>query len=169
MRQFYLRSPKSQTVSGKLSWFLTLSTLQMILLLSANLLFKNIVTMKRVLFYFLSTILFIATFLLQSCGDEKYTVWTDTETYSQFVSETGRTLGDGNYVKVEIGRETWEEMAKSLTSEGRHRWNEATIKKWFISYGFGEAEATRESSWLTIVDHGFVVVRNGDIVNMILK
>jgi hypothetical protein len=105
----------------------------------------------------------------QSCGEEKYTVWTATETYDQFKRETNSTLGDGNYVKIEIGKEPWEEMAKSLTSEGRHKWDEATIKKWFISYGFGETEARRESSWLTIIDHGVVAVRNGNIVNFILK
>ena len=116
-------------------------------------------------------IVFVFAVALQSCGEEnrKYTVWTDTTTYLQYKAETGATLGDGNYIKIEIGQDTWEELAKSLTSEGRHKWNEATIKKWFISYGFGETEARRESSWLTIVDHGLVVVRNGDIVNIILK
>jgi len=125
--------------------------------------------MKKLFHLLTVVVLLIAAISFQSCSDEKYTVWTDTETYSQFVSETGATLGDGNYIKVEIAQANWEEMVKSLTSEGRHKWDEATIKKWFISYGFGETEATRESSWLTIVDHGFVVVRNGNIVNMILK
>ena len=125
--------------------------------------------MKKLFHLLTVVILLIAAISFQSCGNEKYTVWTDTETYTQFVNETGTTLGDGNYIKVEIGKATWDEMAKSLSSEGRHRWDEATIKKWFISYGFGQTEATRESSWLTIVDHGLVVVRNGNIVNMILK
>ena len=125
--------------------------------------------MKKLFHLLAVVVLLITAISFQSCSDEKYTVWTDTETYSQFVSETGTTLGDGNYIKVEIAQVNWEEMVKSLTSEGRHKWDEATIKKWFISYGFGETEATRESSWLTIVDHGFVVVRNGNIVNIILK
>lgn len=125
--------------------------------------------MKKLFHLPIVVVLLITAISFQSCSDEKYTVWTDTETYSQFVSETDTTLGDGNYIKVEIGQATWEEMAKSLISEGRHRWDETTIKKWFFSYGFGETEATRESSWLTIVDYGVVVVRNGNIVNMILK
>ncbi len=128
--------------------------------------------MKRLFTFFVTAIILCVTAItFQSCSEEnrKYTVWTDTTTYSQYKAETGATLGDGNYIKIEIGQDTWEELAKSLTSEGRHKWNEATIKKWFISYGFGETEARRESSWLTIVDHGLVVVRNGDIVNIILK
>jgi len=128
--------------------------------------------MKRLFTFFVTAIILCVTAItFQSCSEEnrKYTVWTDTTTYLQYKAETGATLGDGNYIKIEIGQDTWEELAKSLTSEGRHKWNEATIKKWFISYGFGETEARRESSWLTIVDHGLVVVRNGDIVNIILK
>lgn len=125
--------------------------------------------MKRS-FALLVTITFcVLAISFQSCSDDKYTVWTDTMTYADFQNSSQITLGDGNYIKVEISQANWEEIAKSLTSEGRHRWDEATIKKWFISYGFGETEARRESSWLTIVDHGFVVVRNGNIVNMILK
>ena len=126
--------------------------------------------MKR-LFTLLVTFvsLCVTAISIQSCSDGKYTVWTDTVTYAEFQTAFQTTLGDGNYIKIEIGPTTWEEMAKGLTSEGRHRWDEATIKKWFISYGFGETEARRESSWLTIVDHGLVIVRNGDIVNMILK
>ena len=117
--------------------------------------------MKKLFHLLAVVVLLITAISFQSCSDEKYTVW--------IVNETNTTLGDGNYIKVEITQANWEEMAKSLTSEGRHKWDEATIKKWFISYGFGDTEATRESSWLTIVDHGFVVVRNGNIVNMILK
>ena len=125
--------------------------------------------MKK-LFHFLTVVVLVITAIsFQSCSDLKYTVWTDTETYSQFVNETGTTLGDGNYIKIEISQATWNEIAKTLPNEERHIWNEATIKKWFIGYGFGETEATRESSWLTIVDHGMVVVRNGNIVNGIVK
>lgn len=126
--------------------------------------------MKRLFtILFLVAILCMTAISFQSCSDEKYTVWTETDTYAEFQQSFQTTLGDGNYIKIEIGQSTWDEIAKNLTSEGRHRWDEATIKKWFISYGFGETEATRESSWLTIVDHGLVVVRNGNIVNMILK
>ena len=136
-----------------------------------NLINRTLVAEKKLLHILFIVTLAVAAITMQSCkqNDDKYTVWTDTTTYSDFQSSFQTTLGDGNYIKVEIGPTTWENMAKSLTSEGRHRWDEATIKKWFISYGFGEIEATRESSWLTIVDHGLVVVRNGNIVNLILK
>ena len=87
------------------------------------------IAMKKSFFRFLALIIVcFAALSFQSCSDDKYTVWTDTETYSQFVNETGTTLNDGNYIKVEIANANWEEMAKSLTNEGKHRWDEATIK-----------------------------------------
>ena len=131
---------------------------------------KNHIKMKKIHFKFATLILYIVAILtMQSCSEEKYTVWTDTAYYSDFVSQTNTTITDGYYIKIEIAKETWEEMAKSLTSEGRHKWDEATIKKWFISYGFGESEARKESSWLTIIDHGMVIKRTDNMVNLIVK
>lgn len=125
--------------------------------------------MKK-LFTFLSTIiLFFTALTMQSCSDEKYTIWTDSTTYSEFQASFNTTLQDGYYVRVEINNEQWKEVSKSLTSEGRHRWDEATIKKWLISNGFGETEATKESSWLALVNHGLLVTRDGNMVYMILK
>ena len=126
--------------------------------------------MKR-LFTLLVTlaILFVTTIAFQSCSNEKFTVWTDTATYTEFQTSFQTTLTDGHYVRYELSKEEWANISKGLTSEGRHRWDEETIKKWLISNGFGETEARKESSWLTLIDHGFVVVRDGNIVYLILK
>lgn len=119
------------------------------------------------LFAFL--ILCFAAFSFQSCSNEKYTVWTETETYSDFQTYFGTTLQDGYYVRVEITNEQWKEIGKNLTSEGRHRWDEETIKKWLISNGFGETEARKESSWFALIDHGLLATRTGNLVYLILK
>ena len=125
--------------------------------------------MKK-LFHLLSiVILLINAISFQSCSDAKYTVWTETETYSQFQSEFNTTLEDGYHKKVEITNAQWEQIGPQLTSEGRHRWSETEIKKWLIGYGFGEYEATKESSWLVMTDHGFLVTREGNFVHLILK
>lgn len=125
--------------------------------------------MKRLLTFL--TITLVTVFLFQSCsGDNvKYTVWTETETYSEFQSVFNTTLGEGNYKKLEITNAQWEQIIPNLTSEGRHRWRESEIKKWLIGYGFGEYEATKESSWLAMTDHGLLVVRENDFVHFILK
>ena len=106
----------------------------------------------------------------QSCeGGGKYTVWTETETYSQFQTYFQTTLSDGYYVRLEITNEQWKQIGPNLTSEGRHRWSEEDIKKWLVGCGFGQTESTKESSWLTMVNHGFIAMRDGNLVYLILK
>lgn len=125
--------------------------------------------MKRLIFLFTSVILLVTTTFFQSCSDEKYTVWTGTENYSEFHTLTQVTINDGYYIRLELTESQWDEISKQLSKKERNRWDEKTIKKWFISNGFGESEATKESSWLALINHGFVVTRDGNLVYMILK
>ena len=113
--------------------------------------------------------LVITAALFQSCTEEKYTVWTDYCTYSEFQSEFNATLNDGYYVRLEITDSQWEEISKGLSSEGRHKWDEETIKKWLIGNRFGDSEATKESSWLVLTNHGFIASRTNNMVYFILK
>ena len=123
--------------------------------------------MKKV-FILLAVLLLAAGF--QSCKDDnKYTVWTETETYSQFQTYFQTTLSDGYYVRLEITNDQWKQIGPNLTSEGKHRWSEEEIKKWLIGCGFGQTEATKESSWLAMVNHGFIAIRDGNLVYLILK
>ena len=126
--------------------------------------------MKRLFTTLVTFIVLCLVVGFQSCEKEdKYTVWTETETYSQFQREFNTTLEDGYHIKLEISNEQWTQIVPNLTSEGKHRWSEAEIKKWLIGYGFGEYESTKESSWLVMTDHGFLVTREGSMVHMILK
>ena len=122
--------------------------------------------MKKVLFIIA---VFVAVSSLQSCSEEKYTVWTDTVTYAQFEQSFQTSLEDGYYKKIEITNEQWEQIAPNLTSNEEHRWSESEIKKWLIGYGFDETKATKESSWLVMTKHGFLVTREGNFVHLILK
>ena len=109
------------------------------------------------------------TICFQSCSDEKYTVWTETVSYSDFQNHFNTTLEDGYYKRLEITNAQWEQIGPNLTSEGRHRWSEEEIKKWLIGNGFGDDEARKESSWLVMTNHAFLVTRDGNLVYMILK
>lgn len=111
----------------------------------------------------------LMTVCFQSCSDDKYTVWTETETYSDFQNHFNTTLEDGYYKRLEITNAQWEQIGHNLTSEGKHRWSEEGIKKWLIGNGFGNDEARKESSWLAMVNHGFIVMRDHNLVYMILK
>ncbi len=129
--------------------------------------------MKKTIYSILTMVLLLcAAMVMPSCKDKEadtYTVWTETETYSQFQSIFKTTLNDGYYVRVEITQAQWEQIGPNLGSEGRHKWDEASIKKWLISNGFGESEATKESSWFAMIDHGFLATRSGNLVYLILK
>ena len=106
---------------------------------------------------------------MQSCSDEKYTVWTETDYYSNWINSGGVAIQEGNYVKIEIASSNWTEMSKSLTNEGKHRWDEGTIKKWLIGNGFGEKEATREAAWLSLVNHGMILHHDNNMLHVIVK
>ena len=116
-----------------------------------------------------SAILLLVTLSLSSCGGEKYPVWTDSESYSTFYSSTNIAINDGQYMRAEISNSEWKDFGKSLSDEYKHRWDEATIKKWLISNGFGDYESTKESSWLVLTNHGMIVSRTGSMVYMIVK
>ncbi len=118
---------------------------------------------------FTLVILLATFFVLQSCSNEKYTIWTDSVTYSEFQTAFQSSINDGYYIRLEISDSQWSEIGKQLGSEGRHSWNEETIKKWLISNGFGESEATKESSWFALINHGFIASRDGNMVYLILK
>lgn len=115
-------------------------------------------------------ILCVMASAFQACSDEKYTVWTETGVYSQFASESGITIEDGHYIRADITEENWQQiMVPTLTNEGKHRWSEAEIKKWLIGCGFGDYEATKESSWLVMTNHGMLIARENNVLHTIVK
>ena len=102
-------------------------------------------------------------------SEDIYTVWTDLGTYSEFRSAFGTTLDDGMYVRLEFTSSQWSQMSGLLTSEGQHFWTKSKIKDWLLGRGFGDSESTKESSWLTTIDHGFIASRTSNTVYYILK
>lgn len=129
--------------------------------------------MKRK-FLVLVTIIGLACLCLIGCSNPNnseptYTVWTDLGTYSEFQSTFGTTLNDGEYLRLEFTSSQWNQISGSTTSEGRHSWTKDQIKDWFLGRGFGNYEATKESSWITTIEHGFIASRTGNTVYLILK
>jgi hypothetical protein len=98
-----------------------------------------------------------------------YTVWTDVISYSEFYSAFQTTLNDGYYIRVEIADAQWNQIASSLTNEGRHNWTENQIYNYFIGRGFGQTEANQQKAWLMTIKHGFIASRTGSIVDLLLK
>ena len=104
-----------------------------------------------------------------SNSEDTYTVWTDLGTYSEFQSNFGTTLNDGMYVRIELTSSQWNQVSPSLTNEGRHTWTKSQIKDWLLGRGFGNSESTKESAWMTTIDHGLIASRTGSTVYLILK
>ena len=73
------------------------------------------------------------------------------------------------YTRFNISESGWAQLSSSLGSTGKHTWDKAQIKEWFIGRGFGEAEATQETAWLTTSDHGMIASRTGNTVYYILN
>lgn len=105
--------------------------------------------------------------------EETYTVWTGSAPYSLIQSE-GLTLDDGWYCYIEFTKSQWNEFEFYSSfmvemDEYKHYWTKAQIKDYLISRGFGNSEATKRSSWLTTINHGLIIVREGSMVHMIIK
>jgi hypothetical protein len=98
-----------------------------------------------------------------------YTVWTDITSYSNFSSTFQTTLEDGYYIRLEFTDAQWNQIAPSLTSEGKYNWTADQIYNYFIGRGFGQTEANQQKAWLITINHGFSASRTGSIVDMILK
>ena len=73
------------------------------------------------------------------------------------------------YVRLEFTSAQWEQIESYATSEGQHYWSKDKIKDWLIGRGVGDYEATKESSWLTTIDHGYIASRTGNTVYYIIK
>ncbi len=131
---------------------------------------KNLFFMKHKLSSLIVlVILAITAITFQSCSSETYTIWTETDSYSEFISSFERTLDDGYYLKLELSSSQWEDFSKSLTNVDRHKWGESSIKNWLSNHGFDDSKAQKEASWFTTINHGFLVVRQGSQVHFIVK
>ena len=128
--------------------------------------------MKKIWLLFVVLLIFCFSGCDSSGGgdkEEEYTVWTDVETYAEFQAAFGTTIEDGYYIRLEFTSSQWAAISPGLTSEYRHSWTKSQIKDWLIGRGFGDYESTKESAWMTTIDHGFIVSRTGQTVYYILK
>ena len=87
--------------------------------------------MKKLFHLLTIVILLITAISFQSCEDGKYTVWTDTGSYTDFYNGTQVSISDGYYIRSELTENDWKNLIKNVTT-GEHRWSEAEIKKWLI-------------------------------------
>lgn len=126
--------------------------------------------MKKKLLKFATFVLFIVVILsLQSCGKEKYTVWTDDVAYSDWISIGGTEFPEGSYSKNEFSNTQWSDFSNSLSSYGRHKWTETEINNWLLENGLDATQAAEEASWLILTNHGLIIIRTGNTMHLMVK
>ena len=102
--------------------------------------------------------------------EETYIVWTGSVPYSLIQAEAA--LDDGCYWYIEFTKSQWNEFYSDFViemDEYRHSWTKAQIKDYLIGRGFDNSEATKRSTWLITINHGFIINREGSMVHMIIK
>jgi len=98
------------------------------------------------------------------------TVWTDTSSYSEYSARFPTlTLDTGTYGRLEITDSEWDSIKQFLTNEDKYNWTEDQIYNWFIGAGFSDTLAHQEKEWLMSINHGFIAIRDDNIVYLILK
>lgn len=137
-------------------------------------------------FNFVAVLLIAFCLFFASCqvdsddGEDTYTVWVDSGSYSELEAEVNQSLSgtgksfsleSGEYVRGELAEDAWNTMYSSVCSADyyKHEWTKDEIKDWFIGHYFGEEEANQETAWLTTVNHGILVSRTGNVAYMIVK
>ena len=110
---------------------------------------------------------------------EEYTLWTGTNTYSQF-EEVGKDsynqiqalkggLQDGAYLSTELQGADYERISVKLEDNSKHHWTETEILRWFTGRNFGTAQARELTAWVIKTPHVIVCARTGSTVYILVK
>lgn len=104
-------------------------------------------------------------------SEPRYTVWTDVGTYSDFQSSFQKTLNDGMFLYAEFTNQQFAQIAPTLSgaSDHKHSWTKAQLRDWCVGRGFDNSTANEYSAWLASINHGMIVSRRGNLVDLILK
>lgn len=101
--------------------------------------------------------------------DPFWTVYTDTWTYDMYKDCFDDTITSGAYKKKEFSEAEWKEY-KYIFEEGtRHFYEKEEISDWLLVHDLSEENSKKEAAWLTLVDHGCIVIRNFNEVYFISK
>lgn len=101
--------------------------------------------------------------------DSYWTVYTDIWDYYDFSYYFRSEISDDCYKHLELTDDEWDDFRDVFEDGTRHFYNKEQINDWFIARGFDVEQASIETSWFSIVDHGFVAIRDGDCVYTISK
>jgi hypothetical protein len=87
-------------------------------------------------------------------------------------SDTGAfaPLDDGYYKYVELSSSNFEYQKATYFQDAiTNEWTEEQIKTFLLGWNFFADKAAREAKWLTSVEHGWIGLRNGSLLKIIMK
>lgn len=123
--------------------------------------------MKKLYILLLTIASFFTVISCQFNSEPKYTVWTDTDYYSEY--QDTFQLYNHEYQWVELSSSEWHSLLAYLPSEAQHQWTKNQMKNWLIEQGFSKDTADKESLWLVDIDHGIIIYRNDPNFSIIIK
>ena len=101
--------------------------------------------------------------------DPFWTVYTDTWSYYDYVYFFEDEISLGMYKKLAFTDDEWDYYKDIFEDGDRCFYEKEEIIDWIYANGISEEDAKKEGTWLTINDHGFIVIREGDKVHFISK
>ena len=112
-----------------------------------------------------------------SSGSDTYTVYTYTGTYEEsWKNMSCLFVGDGQDNFQDFGGyDSWDKFEQMRDTYGdqvglkTHSWTESDIKAHLLTWGFTEAKAQAYTEKLLSVEHGLCYVRQGDLMNYLIK
>ena len=101
--------------------------------------------------------------------DPFWTVYTDTWTYDMYKDSFDDTITFGAYKKKEFSEAEWDYYKDIFEDGDRHFYEKEEISDWLLVHDLSEENSKKEAAWLTLIDHGFIVIRDGAEVHFISK
>ena len=101
--------------------------------------------------------------------DPFWTVYTDTWSYYEYVYFFEDEISLGMYKTLPFTEDEWDYYKDIFEDGDRCFYEKEDIIDWLYVNGLSEEKAKVEAAWLTLVDHGFIVIRDGDKVHFISK
>jgi len=100
--------------------------------------------------------------------EETYTVWTGTMTYSAFQAEFGGEITN-NYIASQPLTFAKRDSGVLALNGQEFEWTEEEIKNYFISWDIPDEQVSTMTSKLINFEYGFIALREGNNVHVIIK
>lgn len=132
--------------------------------------------MKKSFRFLLIAILAFMMLGMSSCvveflpGEYEYKVWTvKYRNYRDFEYDFDIRIDDGRYLQEKLSNDEWYDLDFDSEYNGRYYWDIYEIEDWLYDQNFSKRDSADLADWLVSVKHGYIAVRYGREVYVILR